>query len=155
MANSVNKFSEGITCFFATCAGTGFLPKFAGTLASALSAGAVALAGRAEFAWWSFGLSGGIGLLISKKAAALFRDKDPGCFVLDEWAGMALSLLGVPLKTGWVLFGFVLFRFFDVVKPLGIRKIDRWDSSGSIMLDDLLAGLYVNLILHGVMIILK
>jgi phosphatidylglycerophosphatase A len=47
-----------------------------------------------------------------------------------------------------LLGGFLLFRFFDIVKPLGIRQVERLEGGWGIMLDDILAGVYGNLVLQ-------
>lgn len=78
---------------------------------------------------------------------------DPARMVMDEWAGEAVvfipfisygSLRGDLLI---LLAGFVLFRIFDILKPLGISRLDRIPGKWGILLDDLLAGLYANLCL--------
>jgi phosphatidylglycerophosphatase A len=49
----------------------------------------------------------------------------------------------------WLLAGFLAFRFYDIAKPPPIRHIDRtWQSPAGVMTDDLVAGLYANLILQ-------
>jgi phosphatidylglycerophosphatase A len=67
--------------------------------------------------------------------------KDPEAFVLDEVAGTwlaALALTKPPLH--WCLAAFALFRYFDIKKPLGIRKLQKYPGGVGILLDDLAAG---------------
>lgn len=72
-----------------------------------------------------------------------FWGEDPKRVVIDEMIGMWLPLLAVPAHNGWYLAAsFVLFRFFDIVKPLGIRALDRRHGGFWVMADDLLAGIY-------------
>ncbi|MEO1248038.1 MAG: phosphatidylglycerophosphatase A [Pseudomonadota bacterium] len=73
---------------------------------------------------------------------------DHGGIVWDEIVGMYLTLLAAPPGlAGWVA-AFVLFRFFDIVKPWPIRDLDHRLRGGlGIMLDDLLAALYAALLL--------
>ncbi len=73
---------------------------------------------------------------------------DPSRVVIDETIGFWISILFLPLNFWLFLAGFILFRFFDILKPLGIRKIDQWHTSHSVMLDDVLAGIYANVILQ-------
>lgn len=73
---------------------------------------------------------------------ALGRRKDPGVIVIDEMAGMTLSVLAVPLTPVLALLGFVLFRVFDVVKPFPANVSQRLRGGIGIMADDLVAGLY-------------
>ncbi|MEO6981354.1 MAG: phosphatidylglycerophosphatase A, partial [Mucilaginibacter sp.] len=65
--------------------------------------------------------------------------------VIDEVAGMCISLLFTPVELKYVITALVLFRFFDIVKPLFIRKMEKVPSGWGIMMDDVLAGVYTNL----------
>ena len=68
--------------------------------------------------------------------------EDPGEVVVDEVAGMMLTLLWLP--SGWIPFlvGFLAFRFFDIVKPFPARLAERMPGGWGVMADDLVAGLY-------------
>ena len=68
---------------------------------------------------------------------------DPHKVVVDEMVGVWIPLMGVD-EGNWLLTGvaFVLFRFFDILKPLGIRALDRKDGAFWVMADDIAAGLY-------------
>jgi len=77
--------------------------------------------------------------------------KDPQRVVIDEIAGMCISLLFLPVNVKYLIAGLILFRFFDIVKPLGIRKMENLKSGWGIMFDDVLAGIYSNLILQAVL----
>ena len=71
----------------------------------------------------------------------LGRHDHPG-IVFDEIVGYLLALVVVPVNIGWLLLSFVLFRFFDIVKPWPICWLDRRIQGGfGVMLDDLIAGL--------------
>ncbi|MES9885036.1 MAG: phosphatidylglycerophosphatase A [Sedimenticola sp.] len=68
---------------------------------------------------------------------------DHGGIVWDEWVGLLVTLWLAPSGIGWLVMGFLLFRFFDILKPWPIGWLDRQVAGGwGIMLDDLLAGLY-------------
>ena len=75
--------------------------------------------------------------------------KDSYRVVIDEIAGMCLSLLFIPIHLKSLLAGLVLFRLFDILKPFGIRRLEKLSGGWGVMLDDLLAGLYTNLLLRG------
>ena len=137
-----------LTVFLATVAYVGRIPQGAGTAGSAVAAGLALWAGRPECVLYLFIISTFIGLAICRPSVQLLGSKDPQAFVLDEFAGMLTALLFLPIRWEVVLAAFILFRFFDIVKPLGIRRLDRWDHPMSIMADDLLAGIYTNLILQ-------
>ncbi len=77
--------------------------------------------------------------------------KDPSRIVIDEAVGVWIGLLVVPCDWRYILTAFVLFRFFDILKPLGIRKMENIGGAFGVMLDDILAGIYT-LILMAVFI---
>ena len=68
--------------------------------------------------------------------------KDSSKVVVDEVAGMAISLLYVPQNIFYIIIGLILFRFFDIVKPLGIKKLESLPKGWGVMADDILAGIY-------------
>ena len=77
--------------------------------------------------------------------------KDPSKVVVDEMVGVWIALLAVPVGSVWyILFAFLLFRFFDIFKPLGIRKMEQLEGGIGVMADDILAGIYSFLLLMGV-----
>lgn len=76
--------------------------------------------------------------------------KDPSRVVIDEVAGMCIGLLFVPVQIKYVILALVLFRFFDIVKPLFIRKMEQLPAGWGIMMDDILAGVYTNVLVSAV-----
>lgn len=72
-----------------------------------------------------------------------FWGEDPKRVVVDEMVGVWIPLVVAP-ATDWcyALAAFVLFRFFDILKPLGIRAIDRKEGAFYVMADDIAAGIY-------------
>lgn len=75
--------------------------------------------------------------------------EDPQRVVMDEFNGYLITMILVPLSWTTILLGFVLFRFFDILKPLGIRAIDTKVKGGlGVMLDDVLAGVYALICMH-------
>ena len=74
--------------------------------------------------------------------------KDDKKVVIDEVAGMGISLLFLPVTPGYLLAALILFRFFDIAKPLFIRRLERVAGGWGVMLDDIVAGIYTNLLLH-------
>lgn len=88
----------------------------------------------------------GIGLCshVSRKLGV----HDHGGIVWDEMVGYWLAVAFVPLQWQWLLAAFLLFRFFDILKPWPIRQIDKKISGGfGIMIDDVVAGLFTLLLL--------
>ncbi|MEP7108388.1 MAG: phosphatidylglycerophosphatase A [Ferruginibacter sp.] len=68
--------------------------------------------------------------------------RDNNKVVIDEVAGMAIALLYVPKNIGYVMISLVAFRFFDIMKPLGVRKAEILPKGWGVMADDVLAGSY-------------
>ncbi|MDP6686043.1 MAG: phosphatidylglycerophosphatase A [Candidatus Omnitrophota bacterium] len=91
-----------------------------------------------------------LGILTSQRAEKVLGRKDSGEIIIDEFTGMLLSLYLLPPTIGYVVAAFVLFRFFDIVKPKPINKLEKLPGSWGVMLDDLMAGVYANLILRVV-----
>ena len=76
----------------------------------------------------------------------------PG-IVWDEIAGYLITMIAAPPGWAWMVTGFVLFRFFDIIKPWPIRWVDRHVHGGlGIMLDDVLAAVFAWLVLQGLVL---
>lgn len=88
-----------------------------------------------------------VGTWAAHEAERALGGKDPGAIVIDEVAGMALSMLALPLTPGVLSAGFVLFRVFDVVKPYPANALQRLPGGVGVMIDDLVAGLYALVLL--------
>ncbi len=71
--------------------------------------------------------------------------KDSSKVVMDEVVGMLVSVLFHPLRPGVIIAGLVLFRIFDIAKPLGIRKTEELPGGWGVMVDDILAGIYASI----------
>lgn len=93
----------------------------------------------------------GIGIWSSGKVEILWG-KDHNRVVIDEIAGMCITLLFIPFSISYIIIGFVLFRFFDILKPLYIRRLEKLKGGWGVMADDMLAGVYSNLILQVVVL---
>ncbi|MCG2829540.1 MAG: phosphatidylglycerophosphatase A [Desulfobacteraceae bacterium] len=86
---------------------------------------------------------------ISNMAEKILKQNDPGCIVIDEIAGIMVTFLSLPFNTITVIAGFLIFRFFDILKPFPIRSMERKLAGGTgIVMDDLLAGVYSNIALR-------
>jgi phosphatidylglycerophosphatase A len=73
---------------------------------------------------------------------------DPSVVVIDEVVGMLATLAFMPLGWKGVLVGFLLFRLFDIIKPYPCGKAERLHGGWGIMADDVLAGVYANIVLR-------
>lgn len=146
----------------ATSLGVGYFPYGPGTMGALLGIvvwGLVALC--TDFATLQFILCGLIAMFTvlgvwSASVSERFWGEDPSRVVIDETVGQWICLLAVPVSQHWgfVLGAFVLFRFFDIVKPFGVRRMEQLRGGYGIMADDILAGIYGALVLVVVRVIL-
>ncbi|MBF0385404.1 MAG: phosphatidylglycerophosphatase A [Candidatus Omnitrophica bacterium] len=90
----------------------------------------------------------GIGFVFSGKHERALKTKDPGCIVIDEVAGMMISLMFLPVNFAVLITAFFLFRAFDMFKIYPVNKMEDLGGSLGIMADDIFAGIYANLIMH-------
>jgi len=140
--------------FLALGFGSGLAPKAPGTFGTLVALPLVWLLSLAGTAWFVAFLVAGtlLGIYVCGKTAADVGEHDHGAIVWDEVIGFTLTMLLIPVTLTTLLLGFVLFRFFDIVKPWPIRWFDRRVHGGfGIMLDDLLAALPALAILHGLL----
>ncbi|NPA68047.1 MAG: phosphatidylglycerophosphatase A [Chlorobi bacterium] len=75
-------------------------------------------------------------------------EHDAGKIVIDEIAGVWIAAFSAPLNLYYYMAALTLFRFFDITKPLYIKKFDNMKNNWSVMLDDILAGIYSLIILR-------
>jgi len=86
---------------------------------------------------------------VSENAERFFRKKDDQRIVIDEIIGFLTTMLWVPKTIRFVIIGFFLFRFFDILKPFPIRRLEKGFKGGfGVVLDDVLAGVYANIVLR-------
>lgn len=90
-----------------------------------------------------------VGIVICQRTSDDMQVHDHGSIVWDEFIGMWMTLMVIPLVSWqWVLIAFVLFRFFDMLKPWPIGWFDRQVGGGlGIMLDDIIAAIFAMVIL--------
>lgn len=91
-----------------------------------------------------------VGFSVCGQAEKVMHKNDPRCVVIDEVSGMLLSLVFIPYDIKLVIIAFILFRILDTLKPYPAGRLERLKGSIGIMSDDLVAGLYTNLILQVV-----
>ena len=80
-------------------------------------------------------------------------DHDPKRGVIDEWVGVWVTVLFLPVTWPWMIAGFFMFRALDILKPLGVRKIEAWPGGWGIMFDDIAAGVIGAVVLNAVRLI--
>lgn len=138
-----------IYSLLATIGPIGHIPKGGGSIAAAFAA----------VCWYHF-MGSDVAVQIFSVMAVFFSGmwasnhlekhwgKDSNKIVIDEVLGMMVALLFLPISVEIVLTGFVLFRFFDITKVLGIKKAENLPKGWGVMTDDLWAGVYANLIIQ-------
>ncbi len=89
------------------------------------------------------------GIAAAARVERMSGTKDPSIIVIDEVAGMTLSVLVLPLTPGVALVAFLLFRLFDVVKPFPANVSEALPGGFGVMVDDLIAGAYALLVVLG------
>lgn len=120
-----------------------------GTLVAVPIVIALKTAGPAWY-WLALVLLFGLGIGLCERVSKRLGSHDHGGIVWDEIVGYALAAALVPARWPWLLAAFVLFRFFDILKPWPIRQLDRQVAGGfGIMIDDVIAGLYTLVLLAG------
>jgi len=142
---------DRLLMFIATGAGSGYLPVAPGTWGSAVGILLWLLVGRLEAIPYSavIGVLFIIGTFGAGAAEKIVDRPDPSLVVIDEIVGQLIALSLAPAHPAAVFAGFVLFRFFDILKPFPVGWIDRHLHGGlGIMLDDVVAGLYALLVLQ-------
>ena len=91
-----------------------------------------------------------LGFIISGRAEKIFHKKDHRAIVIDEVCGMLLSLLFIPFDPRFAIIAFFVFRLLDTVKPYPANRLQELKGSVGVMSDDIVAGLYTNVILQVV-----
>lgn len=129
----------------------GYFPVASGTLASALAVVFVLLLRNAP--WFVYVgitfLIVVIGIWASQITEEDLKKKDPSCVVIDEVAGILISFFLIPLSWPVVIVGFFLFRAFDMFKIPPADRLEEEGGGRGIMLDDVMAGVYTNIVLHS------
>lgn len=92
-----------------------------------------------------------VGVFAASAAESMYQRRDPGLVVIDEVAGMLLTLLAVPVGAVGILVGFLAFRLFDIVKPFPARQAEALPRGWGVMADDIVAGVYAHVALRVVL----
>lgn len=145
---------QRLVTFFATGAYAGYSPAMPGTIGTLWGIGIAyfiapwPLYGRALLTAAMFVGS----VFLSGQAVGYFEKDDPSQIVIDEVSGFLIAFFYMPFTPLPVALVFILFRFFDIVKPFPINLIDKKMRGGlGITLDDAVAGVYASIAAHGVL----
>jgi phosphatidylglycerophosphatase A len=142
--------ADKLALILSTCFGLGLMPVAQGTfgtLAAIPLAAALASVGPMVGAYFLFFFIL-LAIWVSARSAISLDKEDPAEVVIDEAAGLLLTLFLLPATAFNLGLGFILFRLFDILKPYPIRRLERMGGGAGIVLDDLLAGVYGNVCLR-------
>ena len=152
----MNPARQKAVLFFVTGAGAGYFPLLPGTVGTLvavplslainhvavthLALAALIVVASIVFAIW-----------ISTKGAVILKQKDPQLIVIDEIVGFLVANFLVPARLAPLLWSFLLFRFFDIIKVFPTDRLERLPGGAGIVLDDVMAGIYTLIIVHFVL----
>ncbi|MCZ6488824.1 MAG: phosphatidylglycerophosphatase A [Gammaproteobacteria bacterium] len=126
--------------------GSGLSPYAPGTMGTLVAIPLYLLLSQLELVPYLIVVAAGffIGVFLCHKTSKALGVHDHSGIVWDEFIGYWITMIAIPAVTWqWILAGFLLFRFFDIVKPWPVKLADKRITGGfGIMIDDLLAGLY-------------
>lgn len=150
------KFSNLIATWF----GSGLAAKAPGTFGST---GTIPLAIILAYFWGVYGIIPAaiilffVGVWATKEVIKDSEEKDPSEVVIDETVGVLITFsfvtpyLNHTMHNWWIyLVGFILFRFFDIVKFGPVKYFDKMKNAWGVMLDDVVAGLFAGAVLYGI-----
>ena len=138
----------------ATVGPCGFSPLAPGTAGSAAGLAIFWVVRSTGVAWLEGAtllLVIAVGTVAASIAEVVYQRRDPGLVVIDEVAGMLVTLVAGPVGFAGSVLGFFVFRFFDIVKPFPARQSEALPRGWGIMADDLVAGVYAQAVLRVVL----
>ncbi len=137
--------------FFATGFGVGFSPIVPGTMGTLVAIpiyyflSSILFSPIYELTLFAFFF---FSIWIAGRAEIYWEKKDDRRIVIDEIMGFLVTMLWIPKTPFFIVAGFILFRLFDILKPFPIRRLERVKSGFGVVLDDVLAGVYTNIVLQ-------
>lgn len=138
-----------ISKLFATFFYIGYLPGAPGSIATAAGVALSYYLMGNQAAYFGVMLAVTVvGFMVSGRAEAAIGKKDPGCIVIDEVAGVMIAFYMLPATPAIFWTAFFLFRAFDMFKIFPGNKFEGLKGSAGVMLDDIVAGIYTNIVMQ-------
>lgn len=140
--------------FLATGAYTGFFPFMPGTAGSVVGVLLFIIIASLSTSVYLLTILAFIALSVwvSERAEKIFGRADASQIVIDEVAGYFVTMAFLPYDWRYIVSGFVLFRIFDIAKPYPVNRInDNVHGGVGVVLDDIVAGVYANLLLQVIL----
>ena len=136
----------------ATGFGLGYSPIMPGTTGSI--PGFILVCFFLKFSWpvqiFLIILSFFTGVWVSNNALKYFHEQDPGAITIDEIVSLPVTFFLIPLSPATILTGFIINRILDIIKPFPAYRSQALPKGWGIMTDDLITGIYSNIILQVV-----
>jgi phosphatidylglycerophosphatase A len=147
--------ATGLASAFATGLGSGYSPFAPGTAGSLVGLALFPLVAQLSLAGQTALIVGVslLGALAAGSVATRANRKDPGIVVIDEVVGQWVALVLIPLNAWTAAGAFLLFRAADIVKPYPARQLEALPGGWGIVADDLMAGLYANLLMRVALLV--
>ena len=145
------RFQRSVAIFVASVAYLGYSPLAPGTVGT--------LAAFAVYWWlvpagyWVLVVAAGaaaVGIGPGGVAEKAWQKKDPGRVCIDEFAAYFIAVAFLPKTAAYAVAAFILSRVFDILKPFPAGRSQRLPGGWGIMADDVIAGVYANLVLQGI-----
>ncbi|MFA7676546.1 MAG: phosphatidylglycerophosphatase A [Candidatus Omnitrophota bacterium] len=144
------KIWDKASVLLATLFGTGYFPLCPGTAAGVLGLLVfIVIKSPVVFIVFTF-LATMVSFPVSSRAERIFGKKDPKQIVIDDFCGMLITFIFIPHDIRFIISGFFLFRMLDMLKIPPANVVEGYKGSLGIVGDDIVAGIYANLILQAV-----
>ncbi len=152
-----NKIAKIVILFIAEGAYSGRSPFAPGTAGTVVGVLLYLLVKGLAPAWYLAAAAAVIvtGIWTAGRAEVLLGKKDAQSIVIDEIAGYLVAMFLVSSGWGFIAAGFLLFRFFDIVKPWPLKRLQDLHGGVGVMLDDIGAGIYTNIVLQLAAVLLR
>jgi phosphatidylglycerophosphatase A len=140
-----------ISQLLATVFYAGYFPVAPGTFGTLVAFGVYLILPRNFIelpCFWSFPVLLTIPLVVIITEAEKGMERDDKRIVLDEFLGYFYAVIFLPKSLFVGIGAFVLFRIFDILKPPPVYQIQKWKAGWGVVADDVMAGIYANLILQ-------
>lgn len=153
----LSRLPDRVVTRVATLGPLGYLgrgPGTNGSVAGVLVFGLLLYPLPLVFQFLLMGLLVAAGYFFCGEAEVRMQKRDPGEIILDEFVSIPIVFLGIDAELSWLrlaiilLAGFILFRIFDIAKPLGIRRLQELPGGWGVLIDDVAAALAACLVLH-------
>lgn len=135
----------------------GYFPWASGTIGSAVTVGGIwylntkypafFTAQYYLYYWFAIAAVTVVSIFLSNDSKNVFGDDDPSPVIIDEVAGQLVTFFMIPLTFKTMIAGFLLFRFYDIVKPWFVNDLQELEEGAGITLDDVAAGVLANITL--------